>query len=110
VLARSGLLSVPRPASLPVGAQVVVVRLEDIQGTRRLVLVARPKAVGDRLVLDPVLPTNGTVFEGLRTGGRYLFVRVTVPFGFAAGQVLGVTDAPLAGALVTTDRLVLAAL
>ncbi len=94
-------LSLPRPDAAPDASRVVVVRLDDLGGRTRPVLVALVRLEGDRLVTELAIGDQATSLEGVRKAGRYLLVSLPAPPGFATGTVLGVTGPALAGALVT---------
>ncbi len=101
-LDRPATLSIPRPAGLADSARLLLVRPQEIGGETRLVLVGRGVIVGGQILSDTTL--NGAdVFEGVRVGGRYLFVSATSAFGFARGQVSGAAGGPFAGALVSAS-------
>jgi PKD repeat protein len=103
-------LSVPRPAGLDDAGSVLLARVQVIGGETRLVLVGTARIEGDRLVSDVALPGSSIALEGVRTTGRYVFLRLAEPFGFAAGTVSAVGGGPFAGALVSTSSLPLVAL
>ncbi len=104
-LSKSALLSVPRSAGLPDGAQVLIARADTILGQTKLVLVAIGTVTADAVISQAVLPRNGVPLEGVRAGGRYVFLRPTSPVGFVAGLVLGPTGTPFAGAQISTGTL-----
>jgi hypothetical protein len=110
VLSGSAVVSIPRPSGLAEAAQILLARADTIQGQTRLVLVGQGRVDGDRVVSVARLPRNQIPFEGVRVGGRYVFLRPVAPVGFVAGQVLGATGTAFAGALVSTDSVPLVAL
>ncbi len=104
-LARGGVLSVAKPANLPADAALVVVRLVQIKGQTRMLLVAAGRIDGERIVSDTTIAGQQTALEGVRGNGRYAFLVVDSPIGFAGGIVSGIGGAPFAGALVTAGTL-----
>src|SRR5438093_6850346 len=109
-LGAPALLSVPRPPQLTTDRGVLLVRLQELGGETRLVLVGVGVLGVDRLVSDIKVPGSDVALDGVRAAGRYLFVKVNTPFGFAAGQVTGVDGAAFAGALVSANSLPFVAL
>ncbi|HEX6973973.1 MAG TPA: PKD domain-containing protein, partial [Vicinamibacterales bacterium] len=99
----SGLLSIPKPADLPSGAQVLVTRLVTLGDSTRFVLVALAAVDGDRLVAQPLLPNNRVEMEGVRESGRYVFVSTSQPVGFFTGRVIDGAGHPVPGAQVSSD-------
>ncbi|MEO8520719.1 MAG: PKD domain-containing protein, partial [Acidobacteriota bacterium] len=103
-----GTLAAPAALSLPAPAgsadNVLLVRLQDIQGQTRLVLSGIGSVVSGRLVSVTSVGGSGQL-DGVRAAGRYIFFRAAAPVGFAAGHVLGVGGAPFPAALVTTSGL-----
>ncbi|HET7694175.1 MAG TPA: PKD domain-containing protein [Vicinamibacterales bacterium] len=98
-------LSVPTPAGLDAQSQILLLKLVEIGGTTEYVLVGLGSVSGERVVSSFVLPKNKTPFEGVLSGGRYVFARAAAPLGFAAGQVIGADNAVLAGARVAVNDL-----
>src|SRR4029453_7431624 len=106
----SAVLSIPKPASLPDAAQLLLARTETIQGETKLVFVGLGAISADRVVSLSMLPKNKVPLEGVRSGGRYVFLRATTPVGFVAGHVLGTQGTAFAGAQVSTESLRLVSL
>ncbi|HEY3547196.1 MAG TPA: Ig-like domain-containing protein [Propionicimonas sp.] len=105
-LLRGAALSVPKPAGATAGDQFLVVRLAELGGRTRLVLVAIGRAEGDRLVSETRIGGESTSLEGVRMPGRYLFVKPASPLGFAAGVVRAVSGGqaqPFGGAIVSVE-------
>ena len=101
-LARGASLAVPRPGRRDEREWVLLVRLESIAGSTRLVLAGVVRIEGGQLVSDTIVAGQQTALLGVRDAGRYAFVRSEAPLGFAGGLVKGVDAAPFAGALVTS--------
>lgn len=104
-LSSSGVLSIPADAGD--NSRVIVARSVAAGGVRGLKAVARAVMEGGKLrstTEAPAVPA-GVALRGVREGGRYLFVRVPAPFGYAAGTVTdGPGGVPSAAARVTVDR------
>ncbi len=108
-LAQPGVVSVPLPAGLPPGAQVLVARrFRDPDGVARLELVGLARAAAGRLFSDAALA--GATLPGVAREGDYLFVRAAAPLGFVTGVVRDAGGAPVAQALVRTSTAPFAAL
>jgi PKD repeat protein len=101
-LALPATASVPMPPSLTDSTGILLVRLQELEGQTRLVLVAVGRVAGDRVVSDVSLGNIADAFEGVRVAGRYAFVRMQALTAFAAGTVFGAGNTPFAGALVST--------
>ena len=69
-------------ASLSINDSVVIARVERLQGIPRVVVVAGADRVGDKVVSHDI-----SGFAGIRTGGRYAFYRVGVPWSIVSGTV-----------------------
>ena len=109
-LAQPAIVSVPAPASLNDTTGILLVRLQEIEGSTRMALVGGGHVAGDRLVSDLALNGASQTFEGVRVAGRYAFVHTSALVAFAAGTVTGVDGAPFTGALVSTPALPIVAL
>ena len=96
-------VSIPKPATVGSSSQVLLLRLFEVGGQTEYALVGLGLVNGDRLAASFVLPKNGLAFEGVRSSGRFVFARATTPIGFAAGQVIGISNGPLAGARVSVN-------
>ncbi|MGC4081090.1 MAG: PKD domain-containing protein [Vicinamibacterales bacterium] len=103
VLARAGIIAIPKPAALVDDSGVVLVRLDQIQGQTRMRLVGVGRISGNQLVSDTTIGGQQTVLEGVRGDGQYVFLQAATPLGFAAGAVLGTNSQPFAGALITSS-------
>ncbi len=108
-LTQSATLSMTRPSTVTDASRILLARIQSVGGEDRLVLVAAARLAGDRLESTATLEENPGAFEGVRVGGRYVFVRPTVPFGFVTGRVLGTDGAVFAGGLISTPTLPLVA-
>jgi hypothetical protein len=106
----SAVLSVPKPAGIADSAQLLLTRVDTIQGQTKLVLVALGSIAGDRIVSSALLPRNKVPLEGIRRDGRYVFLRATAPVGFVAGLVLSPGGGAFAGAQVSADTVSIVAL
>ena len=94
-------LSIPAPEGFTDQDQVILVRLEEIQGATRFVLVGISELQSDQLV--SVYESGWAMFEGVYTAGRYLFLHVTSGVGFASGDVIDTGGDFLPGALITNE-------
>ena len=78
------------PTIVPFRLQLMVpyvgVLVQGPEGTR-LVLVAVGRIAGDRIESSIALSSSPSILDGVRSGGRYVFLRATSPVGFAAGRV-----------------------
>src|SRR5262249_41644568 len=86
VLAQAASLSIPRPANLPNGTQVVIAQvISDPNGVRRLRLVA----IGDVNVtrIGGQTTTGGLTLRGITTSGQYLFIQPPAPLGLITGMI-----------------------
>ena len=70
-LALPATASVPTPPSLGDTTGILLVRLQELEGQTRLVLVGLGRVAGNRVVSDVSLAGSGNVFEGVRVAGRY---------------------------------------
>ncbi len=104
-LQRGGLLSMTKPDDITEGDTLLLTRLAEIAGRTRFVLVALARASGNSVVSETTFEGQPTALDGVRVPGRYVFLRIAAPLGYAAGVVRGVDDAPFAGALVTNSAL-----
>ncbi|HWS90118.1 MAG TPA: Ig-like domain-containing protein [Pyrinomonadaceae bacterium] len=104
-LAASGTLVIPTTSGD--NSRVVVARSVSAGGVRGLKVVARAVVVDGKLhstTDSPAVP-QPVALRGVREGGRYLFVRVPVAFGYVAGAVTdGPNGAPSVAARVSVDR------
>ncbi len=91
-------------AALASAADVVLVRATDIEGQTRLELVAAARLESGRLVSDTTVGAQATAMSNVLQPGRYFFVQVPGPIGYAQGIVTA-PGGSLAGALVTTSSL-----
>lgn len=95
-------LSIPRPASLDQSAQVIAAEvMTDFTGGRRLKIVGVGEISASRVALQTTLAAH--TFEGVRTGGEFLFLQPAQPLGFVTGRVVGAGAAPQALSLVTAS-------
>jgi RHS repeat-associated protein len=83
-------------------SRVVVARLLNVGGLRAPKLVARAAVVDGNLVSTTAAPA-GVTLQGVNAGGRYLFIRVPVAFGYVTGRVTEAGQAS-AAARVSGDR------
>jgi PKD repeat protein len=100
--AQPSLLSIPRPSGLDGSAQVIVAQvISDATGGRRLKIVGLGAIGASRITVQTTIPS--LTFEGVRTGGEYVFLQPAQALGFVNGlvSVAGGTFQPLA--LVTTN-------
>ncbi|MEQ1870843.1 MAG: PKD domain-containing protein, partial [Vicinamibacterales bacterium] len=109
-LTRSAALSIAVPAGLTDASQVFLARLMELGGQTRLVFKALARIEGDRLVSDTAFDGTAGVLDGVREAGRYVFLRATVPTGFAAGRVSNAGAQAFANALVSSNGFALVAL
>ncbi len=107
-LDRAGLLSIARPGTVAEGATLLLLRVAEVDGASRLMLVALGRVAGDRIDTVLQLPRNGIPLAGVRQAGRYAFVSIDAA-AFVFGRVLGANGDSFAGALVTTDTVGIAA-
>jgi PKD repeat protein len=96
-------LSIPAPDELTDQDQVILVRLEEIQGATRFVLAGLCELISDRLVSG--YESGWAMFDGVYKSGRYLFIQVPSGLGFASGDVIATSGNLLSGALVTNAEL-----
>src|SRR4029079_10839270 len=109
-LAESAVLSIPKPGGIADTAQLLVARVDTIQGQTKLVLVGLAGVSGDRIVSSALLPRNKVPLEGIRRNGRYVFLRALTPVGFVAGQVIAPSGSLFAGAQISADTVSIVAL
>ncbi|MGC4081215.1 MAG: Ig-like domain-containing protein [Vicinamibacterales bacterium] len=100
----SAALSIPN-SGLTSNDQILLLQLTEVADQSEFVLVGLGVAGPSRITSSFTLPVNALPFPGIRTAGRYLFVRATTPLGFAAGRVLGAGNTPIAGARVSVNDL-----
>jgi len=99
-------LSLPAPVGLNGQEQILLLKLQEVQGATHLALVGLGEL--DDQIINSIcrLPgDNETIFDGLRNGGRYLFAYLADELAFVRGQVLDPDGEPVSGALITTDDL-----
>jgi PKD repeat protein/methionine-rich copper-binding protein CopC len=108
--AESAVLSIPKPDGIAATSQVIVTRVDTIDGQTKLVLVGLAGVSGDRIVSSALLPFNKVPLEGIRRDGRYVFLRALSPVGFVAGQVITPGGSLFAGAQITADTVSIVAL
>ena len=99
----TGALSIPKPAGLADGTQLLLARIATLRDRSRLVLVALARVDGDRVISVPMLPLNQVPMEGVRTSGRFVFLRPASPVGFFTGRVITPAGDGFAGAQVSAD-------
>ncbi|MBV8859487.1 MAG: Ig-like domain-containing protein [Acidobacteria bacterium] len=99
-LARAASITVPGFGGDP--ANIVVARMLNVGGLRAPKLVARAAVVDGDLVSTTNAPA-GVTLPGITAAGRYLFIRVPAPFGYATGRVTE-SGQPSAAARVSNDR------
>ena len=104
-LSSSALLAVPKPPQIFDGTGLLLARIDLVGGSSRLILVGTGNVVGDRIVSATTIPGVTVPLDGVRTTGRYVFIRATNAIGFATGTVFATTGAMFNGALVTSDTL-----
>ncbi len=109
-LAQSGVLAIPRPQALVDDTGIVVARLTEVAEATRLEFVGVGRIAGDTIVSETAVTGLAASLPGVRNGGRYVFLRLTQPFGLAFGVVRGVNGAVAPGVLVTTSSLPLVAI
>ncbi len=89
-------------------SRIVVARLLTVGGQRSPKVVGRAVADAagnvDSTIATPPVP-SGVVLSGIRTSGRYLFIRVPKPFGYVKGSVTeAATSNPLGMVKVSDDQ------
>jgi len=104
-LALPATVSAPTPASLGDTTGILLVRLQELQGQTRLVLVGIGRVDGDHINSDVSLAGTNNTFEGVRVAGRYVFLHMQPLTAFAAGTVFGTDNAAFYGAMVSTPTL-----
>ena len=92
LLALPATLSTPRPPSVINDEGLILLRIAEIDGATRLVFVGLGRVAGQQIVSDVAVPGVATPLDGVRSGGRYVFARITAPFGFVTGLVRGTTQ------------------
>lgn len=98
--------SIPAPAGLNGQEQILLLKLQEVQGATHLALVGLGK-LDDQIINSSCrLPDdNEAIFDGLRNRGRYLFAYLADELALVRGQVLDPDGEPVSGALITTDNL-----
>ncbi len=100
--AQPGLLSIPRPGGLDPSAQVVVAQvITDAAGGRRLKIIGVGQITTTRVSVQTTV--GSLTFEGVRSGGEYVFLQPAQPLGFITGLVNAAGAGAQALALVTAD-------
>lgn len=104
-LTQTGKLSIPAVAGDT--SRIVLAKVITAGSVRGLKAVARAVEENNRItsVTNGASVPSGVAFSGVKTGGRYVFVRVPMPFGYAGGTVKTVANAPAASARVTNDQM-----
>src|SRR5439155_4266467 len=92
-------VSIPTPASLGDTTGILLVRLQELQGRTRMVLVGIGDVAGNRIISDVSLTNTKNTFEGVRIAGRYAFVQMKALTAFAAGTVFALDGKPFLGAM-----------
>lgn len=94
--------SISVPSFAGDASRIVVARVLNVGGQRAPKVVARAVVEDGRLVSNTSAP-SGVTLSGITSGGRYVFIRVPIAFGYATGRV---TDAGTSVALarVSGDR------
>src|SRR5439155_8909531 len=102
-LSQPATLSIPRPASLPDGAQVIIAQIVgDPAGIRRLRVVALGQVQASRVVSQTLVGSLG--LHGITGGGQYVVVQATAAVGFITGVITAAQGGnPQALAVVTAD-------
>ena len=101
---RGATLSIPKPSGATAGDQFLLVRLAEIGGRTRLVLVAVGRVDGERLVAETTVGGRPTSLGGITAPGRYLFVEPAAAVGYSQGIVRATTGgqpSPFPGAVVS---------
>lgn len=104
-LSSAGTISTPLPAGDL--SRVLVARLVPAGGQRVAKIVARAVPRDGKLVSTTEAPAvpSGVVLQGIRAGGRYVFVRVPNAFGYVTGAVTeGEGGAAATSVRVSVDR------
>ncbi len=110
-LALPASLSTPLPPGFVDQGQLLLVRLEAVQGVTRPVLVGKGEVQGDHLVAAYTFSSDPDVrLPGITDAGRFLFVQTADAVGFISGTVFDTAGSALEGAIVTTDSLPVVAL
>jgi PKD repeat protein len=94
-------LSIARPAGVDDGAQVIVAQvITDNSGGRRFKIAGVGLVSPTRIAIQTTLAS--LVFDGVRSGGEFVFLRSSLPLGFINGAVTAATS-PQSLALVTAS-------
>jgi PKD repeat protein len=95
-------LSITRPSGFDASKQVLVAQvITDLTGGRRLKIVGLGQVAGTRMGVQTVLGT--LAFDGVRSGGEYVFLQPQLPVGFVTGVVNSPSGAPQVLALVSSN-------
>ncbi len=101
-LAASAVLRFPLVAPPAAGEQILLVRPITVLGRSELELAGIATPSGDAVVVGA--GGAGLPLPGVRSGGRYLLVRMRQPVGFIGGEVVR-AGSPVTDALVRSDSL-----
>lgn len=93
-------LSIPRPVALPANAQVLVVRIADVDRASYLSLLGPALATGD----------GRLQFNGVLDEGRYAFLQSDQPLGFITGAIIGGAGESLANRIASINSFPLASI
>ncbi len=107
VLSNSAELSAPPVVSVESSLPIIVARVFEADGRRRLKLSALGKLSGS-LVTSHIAAPEGVALPGIREGGTYLFLQPSGAIGFVTGEVKAGWGASFETALVTVTSLPLA--
>ena len=102
--------SIPSPAGAAGTDLFLLARLQELGGQTRFVLTGTGVLDSGRLASETALAGTAVTFEGVRTPGRYVFLRATMPLAFAAGSVTVENGAAFAGALITSSTVAVVSL
>lgn len=102
-LTQSGKLSIPYVEGD--NSRVILAKVITAGSVRGLKVVARAIEENNRIISQTsgTSVPEGLALPGIKTGGRYVFVRVPMPFGYAAGTVRNSANAPAGNARITND-------
>lgn len=103
-LAQSGKLSIPLVAGD--NSRVVVAKILTAGSVRGLKLVARAITENNRLVssISGNFVPPGISLAGIKGGGRYVFIRVPMAFGYGTGTVRNQSNSTVSNARLTSDQ------
>jgi PKD repeat protein len=102
--------SIPSPSGAADTDLFLLARLQELGGQTRFVLTGTGVLANGRLASETALPGTAVTFEGVRTPGRYVFLRATTPLAFTAGSVTAEGGAAFAGALITSNTIAVVSL